>query len=151
MKKLRVMKVLLIMIIAFFSFSCNHSQRDNNQLKKEVFTMNNNGVDNNLVTGGVWHILSEERNNIVSKCNVCPKIEFFKKGTGKITKPSKEKIDFTYTLSLDSKKVEFVFKVDQSYFDGKEYFYKIHTEDNLEILGLSSKDGKSKYTLSREK
>ncbi len=145
------MKVLLIMIIAFFSFSCNHSQRDKNQFKKEVFTMNSNEVDNNLVTGGEWHILSEERNNIVSKCNVCPKIEFFKKGTGEITKPSNEKIEFTYTLSLDSKKVEFVFEVDQPYFDKKEYFYKIYTKDNLEILELSSKDGTSKYTLSREK
>ena len=84
-------------------------------------------------------------------CNVCPEIEFTKDGKGKITKPSKEEIGFTYTLEADVKKVMFSFEGNQPYFEETEYFYKIHTEDNLEILELTSKDGTSNYTLSREK
>ncbi len=144
-----VQRILLLLMIVFCSFSCNYSQIDNNQLEKQVFTINNNELDTILVTGGLWHILSEEKDNVVIKCNVCPVIEFLKKGMGKITMPSKKKMDFTYTL--DIKKVELFFEVDQPYFYEKMYFYKIQTDDNFEIIELNSKNGKSKYILSREK
>ena len=100
---------------------------------------------------GKWFLCKIENNGVVTIQNVCPEIEFAKDGKGKITKPSKEEIGFTYSMSSESKKIIFSFDVDHQYFEGKEYFYKIYTKDNLEILELSSKDGTSKYTLSKEK
>ena len=100
---------------------------------------------------GKWHMVSHGNNIVETKCNVCPEIEFAKDGKGKITKPSKEIVDFTYTFDTDGKKINFLFQDKQSYFEEKEYFYKTHKKDNLEMLELSSKDGTSKYTLSRER
>ncbi|MDR1876028.1 MAG: hypothetical protein LBQ84_00230 [Flavobacteriaceae bacterium] len=133
-------KVLLLVIVTFFS--CDNSKKSTNQASSDM-----NSIYNLI---GKWYISSQENNSIVSKCNVCPEIEFADNGEGKITKPSKEEINFTYTLVSDSKKVEFFFEVGQPYFDEKEYLYKIHIENNLEILELSSKDGTSKYILSRK-
>ena len=139
------MKVLQIMILVFFSFSCDYSQSHNDKIKEETMKVNDSAV-----IGDVWYILREEKKGVITKCNVCPEIEFAKNGAGKIIKPSKEEINFTYNLLSGSYRIEFSFETDQQYFDEKDYFYKIRSENNLMILELSSKDGASKYTLSRE-
>ena len=145
MKKVNKINILVFIVVLL---SCNNSQHQseeyrNNMLEHKV---------NNLI--GLWFITSEEINKMVYSYNVCPEIEFFEDGIGKIIKPSKEEISFTYILSLDSNRIEFSFETYQQYFYEKEYLYKIYTECNLydlEILEISSNDGKSKYILSREK
>lgn len=130
--KIRILAVVTL-------FSCNGIKESN---MDKVLTID-------LV--GKWHMVSQGNNNVETKCNVCPEIEFVKDGKSKIAKLSKEIVDFTYTFDTDGKKINFLFEDKQSYFEGKEYFYKTHTEDNLEILELSSKVETSKYTLSRER
>lgn len=122
------MKVLFLYIAVIFFINCKQT------MKNDIFLEGN------------WQIIVHNER----KCNVCPKVTFKKNGHGKITKPSQEEISFTYIL-LPDKKIEFSFQGTQSYFSEKEYFYRIYTENNLEMFDLSSMDGKDEYTLSREK
>ena len=107
---------------------------------------NSQSMKNDDFIVGSWLLVNSQGLN----CNVCPEIEFAKNGTGKITRPSKEEIGFTFALSSDNK-IAFSFKKDQGYFDEKEFDYKVYTENHLEILELNSINGDSKYILSREK
>ncbi|NNV55080.1 hypothetical protein [Limnovirga soli] len=124
------MKVILLDIVLLLSLSCNSQA-----MKEHIFII------------GIWSLINIDG----LSCNVCPEIKFTKDGKGKITKPSREEIDFTYTLSLENKKIVFSIDANQQYFNEKEYSYKVYTEDNLEILELSLKDKPSKYILTRKK
>lgn len=130
------MKILFIMILFF---SCNNSNHYSQAIDK---------IDMDDLTG-VWLIASlKTHDGILLKCNACPEIMFVNDGTGKIIKPSKEEIGFTYTLSSNNK-IVFDFKKDQEYFEEKEFYYKVYTENQFEILELTPIDGEIGYILTR--
>lgn len=81
--------------------------------------------------------------------NVCPEFYFLENGFGKVIKPSKVEIKFTYFLK-DNNKVEFTSNSNQFDFENEEYFYKIYFENKIEVLQVSSKTEKSKYILYRK-
>ncbi len=131
--------IVAIFTISVFSLSCN---QDKNEISDRDIIKTNNLI-------GAWYISSEIIDNVVSKCNVCPEIEFSKNGIGKITIPSKEEYIFRYRKLLDNK-IIITYEGDKVYFKETEFLYKRYVKNKLEFIELNSIDGKIKYVLSRE-
>ncbi len=140
---------ILILLIALLCFSCTHSQKNNEQSKEETITTNIDTVEvtDSLIVG-LWGIYVHEINGTQMLCNACPNIEFAKNGIGKFTNTAEEDFNFTYTLLSDNV-IQFSFNTTEPYFDETEYFYKRYTENDLETLKLSSKEGKVNYILRK--
>ncbi|HFG0566934.1 hypothetical protein LIS90_13270 [Flavobacterium psychrophilum] len=98
---------------------------------------------------GEWLMCNKIVDDAEISYNVCPEFYFLENGFGKVIKPSKVEIEFTYFLK-DNNKVEFTSNSNQFDFENEEYFYKIYFENKIEVLQISSKTEKSKYILYRK-
>ena len=115
---------IIILFIIIFSISCS--------LLK---------VNNTLL--GDWKIVNI--NN--TQFNVSPEISFYINNNGKITTPSKEILGFNYKIIPHSNKIILIMEDKNTFFNKKEYFFKISTENKSKILKLISKDSLSSHIL----
>ncbi|MDJ1467160.1 hypothetical protein [Xanthocytophaga flava] len=140
--------IRMLVCVTMTYVSCNSLQHSDNQVEEKISSTN--GFETDAILLGSWHITSEERDGIISKCNICPLIEFARNGTGRIIKPSKQQIRFTFNLLLNNK-IKLSFEYDYDYFNETEFFCKLYNEGSIEVLELNSIDSRKIYILSRQR